>query len=212
MTRFADLLERAAALASTRPGPAVLGITGSPGSGKSTLAAAVAAAIEAAAHVPMDGFHLADVALAALGRRDGKGAEDTFDVGGYAALLRRLRSGSEDVVYAPAFERDLEQPLAGAIAVPRGTRLIVTEGNYLLLERGRWPEVAALLDEVWFCDPDPGVRRRRLTARHVAFGKAPDEAAAWIAAVDDPNAALVEATKHRAALVIGPEVLESLPH
>ena len=209
MTTFADLVARAAALAT---GPtAVLGITGSPGSGKTTLAAALARAVDGAVHVPMDGFHLADRVLDALGRRDAKGAEDTFDVGGYCALLRRLRAGSEDVVYAPAFERDLEQPLAGAIAVPRGTRLVVTEGNYLLLERGRWPEVAALLDEVWFCAPDPARRLRRLTARHVAFGKPPDVAAAWVAAVDEPNAALVEATRARADLVVGPDVLESVP-
>jgi pantothenate kinase len=206
---FADLVARAAALAA-RP-TAVLGITGSPGSGKTTLAAALARAVEGAVHVPMDGFHLADRVLDALGRRDAKGAEDTFDVGGYGALLRRLRAGTEDVVYAPAFERDLEQPLAGAIAVPRGTRLVVTEGNYLLLDRGRWPEVAALLDEVWFCAPDPAVRLPRLVARHVAFGKPPDVAAAWVAAVDEPNAALVEATRARADLVVGPELLEAVP-
>lgn len=209
MTTFADLVVRAAALAA---GPtAVLGITGSPGSGKTTLAAALACAVEGAAHVPMDGFHLADRVLDALGRRNAKGAEDTFDVGGYCALLRRLRDGTEDVVYAPQFERDLEQPLAGAIAVPRGTRLVVTEGNYLLLERGRWPEVAALLDEVWFCEADPAVRRSRLVARHVAFGKSPSAAAAWVSAVDEPNAALIEATRSRAALVVGPDVLESVP-
>jgi pantothenate kinase len=208
VTTFADLVARAAALA----GPiAVLGITGSPGSGKTTLAAALARAVDGAVHVPMDGFHLADRVLDALGRRDAKGAEDTFDVGGYSALLRRLRAGTEDVVYAPAFERDLEQPLAGAIAVPRGTRLVVTEGNYLLLERGRWPEVAAQLDEVWFCAPDPAVRLRRLTARHVAFGKPQDVATAWVAAVDEPNAEMVETTRARADLVVGPELLEAVP-
>ncbi|MGI5130802.1 nucleoside/nucleotide kinase family protein [Pseudonocardia sp. CA-107938] len=208
---FADLVARATALAA-RGGPtAVLGITGSPGAGKTTLAAALAAAVDGAVHVPMDGFHLADVALDALGRRDAKGAEDTFDVGGYIALLRRLRAAAEDVVYAPAFERDLEQPIAGAIAVPRGVRLVVTEGNYLLLQRGRWPEVAALLDEVWFCAPDPELRLHRLTARHVAFGKPPEVAAAWVAAVDEPNAALVEATRARADLVVGPDVLATIP-
>ena len=208
---FADLVARASALAAA-PGTAVLGITGSPGSGKTTLAVALAAAVDGAAHVPMDGFHLADVALTALGRLAAKGAEDTFDVGGYIALLRRLRAGDEPVVYAPAFERDLEQPLAGAIAVPGSARLVVTEGNYLLLEGGRWPEAAALLDEVWFCAPDPAVRMHRLTERHIAFGKPPQVAAAWIAAVDDPNAALVEATRARAHLVVGADVLDGLPH
>ncbi|MHA6625581.1 nucleoside/nucleotide kinase family protein [Pseudonocardia sichuanensis] len=210
------LVERAAALAAG-PQRAVLGITGGPGAGKSTLAAALLERLRAllpdgaVAHVPMDGFHLADVALERLGLRQAKGAPDTFDAGGYVALLRRLRATEpEEVVYAPMFERDLEQPLAGAIAVPCTARLVLTEGNYLLLTRGRWAEVRPLLDEVWFCDPEPDVRLARLTARHVEFGKAPDAAAAWVAAVDEPNAALVQATRERADLVVPPSVLESL--
>ena len=203
---FAELVERARALAAG-PGRGVLGITGSPGAGKSTLAAALLRELGAGvAHVPMDGFHLADVALTALGRLDAKGAPDTFDAGGYVALLRRLRADAEDVIYAPMFERDLEQPLAGAIAVPRSARLVLTEGNYLL----HWPEVRPELDEVWFCDPDPAVRMQRLVARHMAFGKEPDHAASWVGAVDVPNAELVEATRDRADLIVPAAVLDGL--
>jgi pantothenate kinase len=210
---FAELVDRATALLRG-PGRAVLGITGSPGSGKSTLAAALLAALPAGAvgHVPMDGFHLADVALRALGRLDAKGAPDTFDAAGYLALLRRLRDPAEDVVYAPAFERDLEQPLAGAIAVAPGAGLVLTEGNYLLLDRGRWPAVRAELDEVWFCDPDPDVRTARLVARHVRFGKEPARAAAWVEAVDVPNADAVQRTRERADLLVPAPVLDGLAH
>ena len=208
---FEELVERATKLA-TGSGRAILGVTGSPGSGKSTLVAALRERRPsgAVAHVPMDGFHLADVALVRIGRRDAKGAPDTFDAGGYVALLRRIRADAEDVIYAPAFERDLEQPLAGAIAVPRDARLVLTEGNYLLLDSGRWPEVRSELDEVWFCDPDPAVRLAQLTARHLAFGKDAATTTAWVAAVDEPHAARVDATRPQADLVIPSSVLESL--
>jgi pantothenate kinase len=148
----------------------------------------------------MDGYHLADVALEALGRRDRKGAPDTFDADGYRALLLRLRTETDRTVWAPAFERDLEQPLAGAIGVPPGTRVVVTEGNYLLLPDDPWPQVRAACDEVWSLDLDDAVRTARLVARHVEFGKDPETARAWVAAVDEPNAARVLAVADRADL------------
>ena len=181
----------------------IIGITGAPGAGKSTYAA-VLAGREGGVHLPMDGFHLADVTLRALGLLERKGAPETFDAWGYAALLARLRAGPDEVVYAPAFERDLEQPLAGAIAVPPEVELVVTEGNYLLLDRPEWRAVRAQLDEVWFLDADDVVRRDRLHARHVLYGKSVDEATDWMSRVDDPNAALVRATRERADRVVTP--------
>ena len=178
----------------------LLGLTGAPGVGKSTLAARLASAWDAVV-VPMDGFHLADVELARRGLLGRKGAPETFDAEGYAALLARVR-GREPLVMAPSFERDLEQPIAGALPVPGSAPIVVTEGNYLLLDQPRWQAVRAHLDAVWHLRVDPALRRERLVARHVAFGKSPDEAEAWVRAVDDPNAALVEAAAERADLVI----------
>lgn len=175
----------------------LLGITGAPGSGKSTLAAAVAARSNAVT-VPMDGFHLADVELERVGLRDRKGAPETFDAWGYAALLARLRTAPDHVVLAPGFERGLEQPLAGAIAVPPDAGLVVTEGNYLLLDEEPWRAVRAQLDAVWHVAIDEELRLERLTARHVAFGKSPEAAAAWVERVDQPNARLVAAAAVRA--------------
>ena len=181
----------------------ILGITGAPGVGKTTYALAqVATSGAPAAYVPMDGFHLADVTLTALGRLDRKGAPDTFDTWGYAALLRRLRDERDHVVYAPGFERHLEQPIAGALAVPPEADLVVTEGNYLLLDRPEWRAVREQLDEVVHLVTDDDLRRRRLVTRHVEFGKTPAEAEEWVDRVDDANAALVEAAAHRADRVV----------
>ncbi|HEY7103994.1 MAG TPA: nucleoside/nucleotide kinase family protein, partial [Mycobacteriales bacterium] len=126
--------------ALARPGRALIGIAGPPGAGKSTLADRLVTAVgPAAAWVPMDGFHLADAALDRLGLRDKKGAPATFDGWGYLALLRRLATETDHPVWAPGFERTLEQPLAGSIPVGPEVRLVVTEGNYLLLDRPPWP-------------------------------------------------------------------------
>ena len=181
----------------------ILGITGAPGVGKTTYALAqVSASGAPAAYVPMDGFHLADVTLTALGTLDRKGAPDTFDAWGFAALLRRLRDERDHVVYAPGFERHLEQPIAGALAVPPDAELVVTEGNYLLLDRPEWRAVREQLDEVVHLVTDDDVRRRRLVARHVEFGKTLAEAEAWVARVDDANAVLIDAAAHRADRVV----------
>ncbi|WP_416486344.1 nucleoside/nucleotide kinase family protein [Streptomyces sp. CL12] len=202
---FDDLLARARALPQGGR-RALLGIAGGPGAGKSTLAASLVRALNAdgpwAAHVPMDGFHLADAELDRLGRRDRKGAPDTFDAAGYAALLRRLREEPAEVVYAPGFERVLEQALAGAIPVPPAARLVVTEGNYLLLQEGSWARVRPALDEVWYCEIPEAERIRRLVARHEEFGKEPAAARAWVLGSDQRNAELVATTRGRADLVV----------
>lgn len=180
----------------------MLGLVGAPGAGKSTLAAALCAAIgEAAALVPMDGFHLANAELARLGRAGRKGAPDTFDHGGYVALLRRLReapSGS-GTVYAPAFHREIEEAVAGEIPVEPRVSLVITEGNYLLLDDPGWRDVAGLLDEVWYVEAeDEPLRQERLLARHMAFGRSAEAARDWVAATDEPNARRIEASRARA--------------
>jgi pantothenate kinase len=181
----------------------ILGIAGPPGGGKSTLAHAVVAAVgSAAVLIPMDGFHLAQVELVRLGRRDRMGAPDTFDALGYIALLRRLRDRSEEVIYAPAFRREIEEPIAGAIAVPRATPLVVTEGNYLLVPDEPWAGVRPHLDECWYADLDEATRLRWLIQRHVDYGKTPEAAHEWVHRSDQANSAIVAATRDRADVVV----------
>lgn len=178
----------------------ILGIAGPPGSGKSTLAQALLEYAGArAVIIPMDGFHLANAELERLGRASRKGAEDTFDSKGYVCLLRRLKEqGADEIVYAPEFRRDIEEPIAAAIPVPPQTQLIITEGNYLLLDRGHWSQVHPLLDDTWYIDVDRDLRLQRLIARHVHFGRSVRDAEAWVRGSDEPNAALIESTRPRA--------------
>ncbi|MFH8620009.1 nucleoside/nucleotide kinase family protein [Streptomyces sp. NPDC017979] len=187
-------------------GRRILGIAGAPGAGKSTLAGELVDALAGdAVLVPMDGFHLAQAELERLGRAHRKGAPDTFDVEGYLALLARLRSPAPGVtVYAPSFDRDLEEPVAGSIAVPPDVPLVVTEGNYLLHDDGPWARVRPLLDEVWYLELDRDVRVRRLVERHVAHGKERAAAERWVARSDEANARLVAPGRHRADHVVRP--------
>lgn len=177
----------------------IVGVAGEPGAGKSTLATLLAQACTAqgrrAVVVPMDGFHLSNAELHRLGRRDRKGAIDTFDGWGYLALLRRLRSPDrEDVIYAPAYERDIEESVGSVIAVTADHDVIITEGNYLLADQNPWRDVRDLVDEVWWIETDGDLRRQRLLTRHTDYGKDPAHAAIWVQEVDEPNAARIRAT------------------
>ncbi|MGY1692886.1 nucleoside/nucleotide kinase family protein [Geodermatophilus sp. SYSU D01105] len=206
-----QLVDRAAALA--RPGTRrILGITGAPGAGKSTLCAALHAALgERAALVGMDGFHYANVELRRLGRRDRKGAPDTFDVDGYVALLTRLRTPSDAPVYGPVFDRGLEEPIGSAVPVPPATPLVLTEGNYLLLAEHGWSAVRACLDEVWYLDVPPEVREQRLLRRRLSYGHEPRAAEDWVRTVDGRNGRTVETSRSRADLVVHLHVPETPP-
>ncbi len=199
----AELRTLAERLRADFRGRLLVGIAGAPGSGKTTVAAALAELVgEAAVVVPLDGYHLADRVLEQLGLGRSKGVPESFDAWGYAALLERLRGRPSHTVYAPAFERELEQPLAGAVPVPESASVVLTEGNYLLLDRPGWREARACLDEVWFVETAEEMRRERLVSRHVAFGKEPREAEAWVDRVDEANARLVAEGRAKADLVL----------
>lgn len=177
----------------------VLGVAGPPGVGKSTYAERLAGR-PGTAVLPMDGFHLPQARLVELGLRDRMGAPETFDVAGFVAVLRRLRTDPE--VLAPGFDRTIEEPVPDAVRIGPEHDTVIVEGNYLLLDRGGWEHVAPLLDEVHYLVLDDEIRRERLIARHIRFGKPPGAAREWVLRSDEANARLVAATATRATRLV----------
>jgi pantothenate kinase len=181
----------------------LLGLAGEPGAGKSTVSAHLAAALGATAVVvPFDGFHLASTLLHTEELRNRRGAIDTFDLAGYRLLIGRLRRADEPVVYAPAYVREIENPVAAAIAISGSTPIVITEGNYLLSDHPDLRAARGMLDQVWYIEVDAETRRRRLLERHIRFGKTPAEAADWVERSDEANARAIRATRERADLVV----------
>jgi pantothenate kinase len=205
MTRI-SAHERAAHLAAG-PQRRILGIVGGPGAGKSTLAAAIGERADPhrVAVVGMDGWHLANSTLSRLGRLERKGAPDTFDGAGYVAFLERFLTAGDtaaETLWAPEYRRTVEESIGGALEIRPDVTLLVTEGNYLLLDEPPWDRVRGLLDEAWFLAPDEATRRDRLIARHERVGRTHDEAVARADGSDAANAAVIARTAPRADVVL----------
>jgi pantothenate kinase len=207
-SQLTELAERVIALLPA-DGRILVGIAGSPGAGKTTLAMQVVEKVndllgtdDSAVHLPMDGFHLANATLDRLGRHDRKGAIDTFDGWGFVALLHRLLTEYDHTVYAPSFDRTVDEGIAAEIAVLPSARVVVVEGNYLLAISEPWMQIDALLAESWFCETSEAERLRRLVDRHERHGRSPEAALAWAESVDGENALLIDATRYRATRTI----------
>lgn len=201
-----DLARRLAAASGGRR--MIVAIAGPPGAGKSTIAERLAAAIAplvagGTAVVPMDGFHLDDGLLEARGLRHRKGAPETFDVAGLAACLRRLADNREEEVLVPVFDRSLEIARAGARAVPKSVAIVLVEGNYLLLDREPWRRLAEIFDFSVMLDCPEAELERRLMARWLGYGLAPEEARRKLETNDVPNGRAVREESRPADAVLG---------
>lgn len=179
----------------------LVAVAGPPGAGKSTLAEAVVRHLGPGARVvPMDGFHYDDRVLEARGHRARKGAPHTFDAAGFRHLLIRLRAGEEAAI--PVFDRTVELSRAAADVVAQDDRILVVEGNYLLLDDPPWSDIAPLFDLTVFLDVPMGELKRRLIARWLGHGKSPEAAEAWAMSNDIPNAETVITRSLPADLVL----------
>ena len=181
-----------------------IGIVGKPGAGKSTVVEEIQKRFDAneVSIIPMDGFHLSNEELISLGRRDRKGAPDTFDVDGFTSLLRRVKINHQSDHQFPIFHREIEASIANEGIVPKESKVIVIEGNYLFSTENNWDAVFPMLDYTWFIEIDDEVRIERLIARHIRFGKTPEEAENWSRGSDEANARFIELTAHRAENLI----------
>lgn len=205
LTLSEDRLLRLAEQISEKAGARfVLGIVGPPGAGKSTLAERLRDVLnkngQVAVVAPMDGFHRSNAELDAMGARARKGEPGTFDADAYVAALRQVRDGAR--VEWPTFSRLTDEPVPSGVVI-EDEPIVITEGNYLLLDEGPWKDVRVLLDEAWFVDVPDEVLVPRLLERFLAGGRSRAEAEAKITRSDLRNAALVRATRDRADLVLG---------
>ncbi len=188
----------------------IVGIAGPPASGKSTLAAALVEALGAeaesgAALLPMDGFHLDNGVLEERGLLARKGAPETFDAAGFVAALARLRAADEDVVH-PIFDRARDIAIAGAGVIPSAARMVVVEGNYLLLEEAPWSTARAVFDATLFLDPPLAEIERRLIERWLSYGHDRASATRRARGSDLANARLVRERSAPATARLGDAV------
>ena len=198
------LFEQIETLLDSQSARSLIGIVGKPGAGKSTVVEEIEKRYKPneVSIIPMDGFHLSNEELIKLGRRDRKGAPDTFDVEGFISLTKKVKHEPQVNHKFPIFHRENEASVENEGLVPKESKVVVIEGNYLFSSAHNWDGVFPRLDHTWFIEIDDEVRIERLIARHIRYGKPPAEAENWSRGSDEANARFIELTAHRASNII----------
>ncbi len=209
---LARLVAHALEMESSAGGKRIaIGLAGGPGTGKSTLAAELVAMLNAAkpgsaAYVPMDGFHMKHAKIEAMGATDRKGAPHTFEGAAFFNFLSHLKT-ADAPVSGPGYSRKIEDTVDDAFTVPAEVKVLVVEGNYLLLTEGPWAGVKPLLDYSVFVHVPREIVRARLLKRHGEEGLFSEERnRAHIERNDLPNYDVVEGTRERADVVFEMDV------
>jgi pantothenate kinase len=182
----------------------ILGIVGKPGVGKSTFTDFLREHLsqDLLAILPMDGFHMSNEELLELGRRDRKGAPDTFDVRSFTQTLAAIKESSGADIKFPVFKREIEASIPDVGLIPAQAKLVIVEGNYLLHDQFGWEQVGSFLDEAWYLHVDDELRMQRLIARHIAFGKSLEDAKDWSEGTDEANARVIDKSESKADFVV----------
>lgn len=185
----------------------LVAIAGAPASGKSTLSERLHHHLggdeAGAVVVPMDGYHFDDAILSARGLLPRKGAPETFDTGGFKRTLQAIRTDDDDV-YVPVFDRHLELSRGSARCVSRSHRIVLVEGNYLLLNQSPWCQLTGLFDLTLFIDTPLAILEKRLVQRWIDHGHDPQSARQKALDNDIPNAHTVQHTSILADITITP--------
>lgn len=194
----------------------LLAITGIPGTGKSTVADLLMKNTntvlneERAIVIPMDGYHYHNDILVEKGLLSLKGIPETFDAQRFVTLIKEIASPKIEKIYCPSYDRSLHNPVEESIVIEDRHKIIIVEGNYLLLDTCPWDELADLFAESWFIETSLTTTKERLINRHVLTGRSFEEALSKISSTDAPNAELIMQTRHRATKVITVATIEDI--
>lgn len=123
--------------------------------------------------------------------RTRRGSHWTFNSKRMVCELKKVRDAGSGSL--PSFDHAVADPIEQDISLERTDRIVLVEGNYLLLyDEAPWGELKDLFDERWFVACDESVLRERVIKRNAAaWGWDYERTAERVDTNDVPNARYV---------------------